>query len=46
MEPNAARQFPQMRKFHDHRSKIMMLLRDQKAMVKHNDKNLNVFQRS
>jgi hypothetical protein len=46
MDPNAARQSPQQRKFHDHRSKIVILIRDQKAIVKHNDKNLNVVQRS
>jgi hypothetical protein len=46
MDPNAARQSPQQRKFHNHRSKIMMLLIDQKAIVKHNDKNLNVGQKS
>jgi hypothetical protein len=38
MDPNAARQSPQQRKFHDHPSKIMMLIRDQKAFDEHNDK--------
>jgi hypothetical protein len=38
MDPNAARQSPQQRKFHDHRSKIMMMFRDQKAIDEHNDK--------
>jgi hypothetical protein len=42
MDHNAARQSPQQRTFHNHRLKIMMLIRDKKAMVKHNDKNLNV----
>jgi hypothetical protein len=37
MDPNAARQSPQQRKFHDHPSKIMMF-RDQKAFDEHNDK--------
>jgi hypothetical protein len=41
MDPNAARQSPQQRKFQGNRSKIMMLFRDQKAIVKHNDKHLN-----
>ena len=39
MDPNAARQPPQQRKFHDHGSKIIMLIRDKKLIVKHNDKN-------
>ena len=46
MDPNAARQSPQQRKFHNHRLKIMMLIRDKNAIVKHHDKNLNVVQRS
>jgi ABC-type bacteriocin/lantibiotic exporter with double-glycine peptidase domain len=39
MDPNAARQSPQQRKFHNHRLKIMMLFRHQKAIAKHNDNN-------
>jgi hypothetical protein len=46
MDPNAARQSPQQRKFDNHRSKIVILIRDQKAIVYHSDKNLNVVQRS
>ena len=46
MDPNAARQSPQQRKFHNHPSKIVILIRDQKAIVYHNDKSLNIVQRS
>ena len=46
MDPNAARQSPQQRKFHDHRLKIIILIRDKNAIVRHNDKNLNVVHRS
>jgi hypothetical protein len=38
MDPNAARQSPQQRKFDNHRSKIMMLIRDKNAIVNHHDK--------
>jgi hypothetical protein len=39
MDPNAARQSPQQRKFHNHRLKIIILFRHQKAIAKHNDNN-------
>jgi hypothetical protein len=46
MDPNAARQSPQQRKVHNHRLKIMMLIRDKKAVDEHIVKNLNLVQRS
>jgi hypothetical protein len=42
MDPNAARQSPQQLNI----ATIIILIRDKKAIDEHNDKNLNVVQRS